>query len=65
MTTRPDNYFAEKYGLTLTHSEVLAALPKLPVGKALDLGCGKGLNSLFMNQHGFEVTACDSNPVSL
>ncbi|MFJ5159592.1 tellurite resistance methyltransferase TehB [Pantoea sp. NPDC088449] len=65
MTTRPDNYFAEKYGLTPTHSEVLAALPHLEVGKALDLGCGQGRNSLFLNQHGFEVTAWDSNPTSL
>ncbi|WP_336778035.1 tellurite resistance methyltransferase TehB [Pantoea sp. USHLN256] len=65
MTTRPDNYFAEKYGLTPTHSEVLAALPHLEVGKALDLGCGQGRNSLFLNQHGFEVTAWDSNPASL
>ncbi|MGK3136453.1 tellurite resistance methyltransferase TehB [Pantoea trifolii] len=65
MTTRPDNYYAEKYALTPTHSEVLAALPHLEVGKALDLGCGQGRNSLFLNQHGFEVTAWDSNPASL
>ncbi|WGK56254.1 tellurite resistance methyltransferase TehB [Pantoea sp. SS70] len=65
MTTRPDNYYAEKYGLTSTHSEVLAALPHLEVGKALDLGCGQGRNSLFLNQHGFDVTAWDSNPASL
>ena len=65
MTIRPDNFYAEKYGLTPTHSEVLAALPKLEVGKALDLGCGQGRNSLFLNQHGFDVTAWDSNPQSL
>ncbi|ORM67510.1 tellurite resistance methyltransferase TehB [Pantoea rwandensis] len=65
MTIRPDNFYAEKYGLTPTHSEVLAALPKLEVGKALDLGCGQGRNSLFLNQHGFDVTGWDSNPQSL
>ena len=65
MTKRPDNYFAEKYGLTPTHSEVLAALPQLEVGKALDLGCGQGRNSLYLHQHGFDVTAWDSNPASL
>lgn len=65
MTTRPDNYFAEKYGLTPPHSEVLAALPKLAVGNALDLGCGQGRNSLLLNQHGFAVTAWDNNPQSL
>lgn len=57
--------FTEKYGLTPTHSEVLAALPLLTQGKALDLGCGSGRNSLFLNQHGFDVTAWDQNPDSL
>lgn len=65
MTTHPDNYFTAKYGLTPPHAEVLAALPKLKVGKALDLGCGQGRNSLYLNQHGFDVTAWDNNPLSL
>lgn len=65
MTLRPDNYFAEKYGLTPPHSEVVAALPMLTPGHALDLGCGQGRNSLFLSQHGFDVTAWDTNPVSL
>ncbi|WP_313689086.1 MULTISPECIES: tellurite resistance methyltransferase TehB [unclassified Pantoea] len=65
MTIRPDNYFAEKYGLTPPHSEVLEALPKLTPGKVLDLGCGQGRNSLFLNQQGFDVTGWDSNPQSL
>lgn len=62
---KSDNYFAETYGLTPTHSEVLAALPHLNPGKALDLGCGNGRNSLFLSQHGFDVTAWDHNPASL
>lgn len=62
---RTENYFAETYGLTPTHSEVLMALPHLNVGKALDLGCGNGRNSLFLSQQGFEVTAWDQNPASL
>jgi len=65
MTIRPDNYFSEKYDLSPVHSEVRAALPKLEPGKALDLGCGKGRNSLYLNQHGFDVTAWDNNPASL
>ncbi|WP_313382724.1 tellurite resistance methyltransferase TehB [Pantoea sp.] len=62
---KTENYFAETYGLTPTHSEVLAALPHLNPGKALDLGCGNGRNSLFLSQNGFDVTAWDHNPASL
>ena len=65
MTTRPDNYFTEKYQLTATHSEVVAALPYLTPGKALDVGCGSGRNSLWLNMKGFNVTAWDKNPQSI
>ncbi|POW59967.1 tellurite methyltransferase [Candidatus Pantoea alvi] len=65
MMIKTENYFAETYGLTPTHSEVLAALPHLNPGKALDLGCGNGRNSLFLSQNGFDVTAWDHNPASL
>jgi len=65
MTTRPDNYFTEKYQLTAPHSEVVAALPLLTPGKALDVGCGNGRNSLYLNMKGFEVDAWDKNPQSL
>ncbi|GLR10491.1 tellurite resistance methyltransferase TehB [Mixta theicola] len=65
MTTRPDNYFTEKYQLTATHSEVVAALPFLRPGKALDVGCGSGRNSLWLNMKGFAVTAWDKNPQSI
>lgn len=61
----PENYFSEKYQLTPTHSEVLAALPRLRTGKALDIGCGSGRNTLFLNSKGFTVTAWDNNPGSL
>ncbi|MEQ4531891.1 MAG: tellurite resistance methyltransferase TehB [Mixta sp.] len=65
MTTRPDNYFTEKYQLTATHSEVVAALPLLTPGKALDVGCGSGRNALWLNMKGFDVTAWDKNPQSI
>lgn len=65
MTTLKQNILTEKYGLTPTHSEVLEAFPQLKVGKALDLGCGNGRNTLFLNQQGFDVTAWDHNPQSL
>jgi len=31
-------------------------------GKALDLGCGTGTNAIYMNQHGWQVTAIDFVP---
>jgi tellurite methyltransferase len=34
-------------------------LPKLPVGKALDVACGAGRNALFLAHAGFDVDAID------
>ncbi|WP_129311495.1 class I SAM-dependent methyltransferase [Streptomyces sp. L2] len=34
-------------------------------GRALDLGCGAGRNSLFLASHGFEVDAVDLSPVAI
>jgi SAM-dependent methyltransferase len=34
-------------------------LPKLPIGRALDLACGAGRNALFLAQAGFQVDAID------
>jgi tellurite methyltransferase len=65
MTTRDENYFTEKYGLTRTHSEVLEAAAIIPPGKTLDLGCGNGRNSVWLAAKGFDVTAWDKNPNSI
>ncbi|MBF0784985.1 SAM-dependent methyltransferase TehB [Muribacter muris] len=62
---RAEDYFAKKYHLTPTHSEVLNAMPYLQQGHALDLGCGRGRNTLYLNLKGFEVTALDHNPDSI
>lgn len=65
MTVRDENYFTDKYGLTRTHSEVVAAMPYLSTGRVLDLGCGNGRNSLYLAASGFDVTAWDKNPMSI
>ncbi|WP_435930443.1 tellurite resistance methyltransferase TehB [Dryocola sp. BD613] len=65
MTAKSESYYSEKYGLTPTHSDVVNAATIVPPGKALDLGCGNGRNSLYLNQKGFTVTAWDKNPMSI
>ena len=65
MTMRDENYFTDTYGLTRTHSEVLHAATIVPAGRALDLGCGNGRNSLYLAARGFEVSAWDRNPMSI
>ncbi|MBU4683516.1 tellurite resistance methyltransferase TehB [Cedecea davisae] len=65
MTVKSESYYSEKYGLTATHSDVVNAATIVPPGKALDLGCGSGRNSLYLNQKGFDVTAWDKNPMSI
>ncbi|MTH45982.1 tellurite resistance methyltransferase TehB [Intestinirhabdus alba] len=65
MTLRDENYFTEKYDLTRTHSEVLAAAKIVTPGKTLDLGCGNGRNSLWLAANGYDVTAWDKNAMSI
>ncbi|MEG2266009.1 MAG: SAM-dependent methyltransferase TehB [Acinetobacter sp.] len=62
---RPEDYFIKKYQLNPTHSEVLAAMPYLKGGRALDVGCGTGRNALYLSQNGFKVDAWDVNENSL
>jgi len=33
--------------------------------RAIDLGCGTGANSVYMGEHGFDVTGVDFSPVAL
>jgi SAM-dependent methyltransferase len=40
-------------------------LPNFPVGKALDVACGAGRNSIFLAQSGFQVDAIDISPEGL
>lgn len=34
-------------------------------GTVIDLGCGKGNNSLFLKERGYNVIACDFSPVAI
>ncbi|SUB82778.1 Tellurite resistance protein TehB homolog [Pragia fontium] len=60
-----EEYFSKKYQLTQTHSEVVEAVKLIPPGKALDLGCGRGRNALYLNLKGFEVSAWDNHSTSI
>lgn len=59
------DYVAKKFALTSTHSAIIAASDVVPVGKALDLGCGQGRNALYLSLLGHAVTAVDYNPDSV
>jgi len=61
----PEDYYADKYGLSRTHSDIINAANYVQPGKALDLGCGSGRNSLYLNLKGFDVTGWDNNPLSV
>ncbi|MDF7666536.1 SAM-dependent methyltransferase TehB [Orbaceae bacterium ESL0727] len=61
----PEDFTHKKYAMTETHSDVVAACQIVPVGKALDLGCGGGRNSLYLQLLGFDVDAVDKSPMSI
>lgn len=61
----PKDFYAKKYNLTTTHSEVLNAVNYVKSGKVLDLGCGRGRNALYLNLLGFNVTAVDHHAESI
>ncbi len=61
----PQDYYANKYEMTKTHSEVIEAAKLVPPGRALDLGCGSGRNALYLNLLDFDVTAYDKNADSI
>lgn len=62
---KKEDYFAKKYNMTATHSEVKAAVETIPPCKVLDLGCGQGRNSLFLSLLGYDVTSWDHNESSI
>lgn len=62
---QPELYYHKKHSMTPTHSEVINATRYINSGKALDLGCGVGRNSLYLNLLGFDVTSYDKNSQSI
>ena len=63
---KKEDYFAKKYNMTATYSEVKSAVHLFKdSAKILDLGCGQGRNSLYLSLLGHQVTAWDHNPTSL
>jgi SAM-dependent methyltransferase len=46
-------------------AQLAAIAPTLPVGRALDLGCGEGADALWLADHGWTVVAVDVSPTAL
>ena len=62
----PEDYTNKKYQMTKTHSDVYETCQLIPTtGRALDLGCGSGRNSLYLQLLGFNVDAVDKSELSI
>lgn len=62
---RPEDYYQKKYELSAPHSEVVALGAALTGGTALDLGCGRGRNAIYLSQKGYKVQALDKNAAAI
>lgn len=59
-------YSGDGYELHQKPSDLLVGwLDRLPSGRALDLACGTGRNSLFLAEQGYVVTAIDISPIAI
>jgi len=60
-----DKRFAEHGWPTEPDPVLVELVSTIPPGKALDLGCGTGRNSIWLAKQGFEVTGVDASSVGL
>ncbi len=44
---------------------LVTEIPGLPLGRALDVGCGEGADAVWLAAHGWDVTALDVSDVAL
>lgn len=63
--SRPQNELFIEFLSEKENSFLNSQLYRLKKGKALDLGMGKGTNSLFLAANDFEVTGIDSSEVAI
>ena len=56
-----ERYSSGKYSSTEPHKLVREIVMKLKPGRALDLACGAGRNSIFLAENGWDVTAVDNS----
>lgn len=59
------HYQENASGQGLPNSHMVAELTGLPVGTALDAGCGEGADAVWLARQGWEVTAVDVSPTAV
>jgi SAM-dependent methyltransferase len=47
------------------NTALVATVSDLPVGRALDLGCGEGADSIWLAERGWQVTGLDISPTAI
>ena len=65
MSEWDQRYSSGKYSSAEPHKLLKEIVSKLRPGNALDLACGAGRNSLFLAEHGWQVTAVDNSAVGV
>lgn len=60
-----ERYAGGKFSSAEPHKLLREMVSKLQPGRALDLACGTGRNSIFLAENGWEVTAVDNSAVGL
>jgi len=70
-TTDPAEFWEHRYASSdriwsgKPNATLVDAVAGLPVGRALDLGCGEGGDAIWLAQQGWQVTAVDISPSAI